>query len=140
MRCGHAPQGYKFHNLVVLCVQDYKIMNLVALCVVLIGRTASRFYPTCYLPSKPHPEVYSRLRVLLQARGLSSAMSAASSACDHVRDWVLGTAEGSWVSMGVYSDGSYGQPEGLIYSFPVTCKDGKWSIVQVRRVVAAESG
>jgi hypothetical protein len=43
----------------------------------------------------------------------------------------MGTPEGSWVSMGVYSDGSYGQPEGLIYSFPVTCKDGKWSIVQV---------
>jgi malate/lactate dehydrogenase len=67
----------------------------------------------------------------VQARGLSSAMSAASSACDHIRDWVMGTPEGSWVSMGVYSDGSYGQPEGLIYSFPVTCKDGKWSIVQV---------
>lgn len=58
-------------------------------------------------------------------------MSAASSACDHIRDWVNGTAEGTWVSMGVYSDGSYGQPEGLIYSYPVTCKDGKWSIVQV---------
>ena len=54
-------------------------------------------------------------------------MSAASSACDHIRDWVNGTAEGSWVSMGVYSDGSYGYPEGLIYSYPVTCKDGKWS-------------
>lgn len=65
-------------------------------------------------------------------------MSAASSACDHVRDWVLGTAEGTWVSMGVYSDGSYGQPEGLIYSFPVTCKDGKWSIVQVRNGIGVE--
>lgn len=67
-----------------------------------------------------------------QARGLSSAMSAASSACDHVRDWVCGTPEGTWVSMGVFSDGSYGQPEGVIFSFPVTCKAGKWSIVQVR--------
>lgn len=67
-----------------------------------------------------------------QARGLSSALSAASSACDHVRDWVLGTpADGSWVSMGVVSDGSYDTPAGLVYSFPVTCKDGKWSIVQV---------
>lgn len=66
-----------------------------------------------------------------QARGLSSAMSAASSACDHIHDWVNGTPEGTWVSMGVYSDGSYGQPAGLIYSFPCTCEDGKWSIVQV---------
>jgi malate dehydrogenase len=66
-----------------------------------------------------------------QARGLSSALSAASSACDHVRNWVLGTpADGSWVSMGVVSDGSYDTPAGLVYSFPVTCKDGKWSIVQ----------
>ncbi len=57
-------------------------------------------------------------------------MSAASSACNHVRDWVLGTPEGTWVSMGVISDGSYGAPPGVIYSFPCTCKDGKWSIVQ----------
>jgi len=74
--------------------------------------------------------VQQRGAAIIKARGLSSAMSAASSACDHVRNWVLGTPEGTWVSMGVYSDGSYGQPEGLIYSFPVTCKDGKWSIVQ----------
>jgi hypothetical protein len=66
-------------------------------------------------------------------RGLSSALSAASSACDHVRDWVLGTPEGTWVSMGVISDGSYGQPEGIVYSFPCTCAGGEWSIVQVRR-------
>jgi hypothetical protein len=66
-------------------------------------------------------------------RGLSSALSAASSACDHVRDWVLGTAEGTWVSMGVICDGSYGQPEGIVYSFPCTCKAGEWSIVQVGR-------
>jgi malate dehydrogenase len=57
-------------------------------------------------------------------------MSAASSACDHVRDWLLGTPPGTWVSMGVLSDGSYGQPKGLIYSFPCTCEAGEWSIVQ----------
>lgn len=74
--------------------------------------------------------VQQRGAAIIKARGLSSAMSAASSACDHMRDWVQGTPEGTWVSMGVYSDGSYGQPEGLIYSFPCTCKDGKWSIVQ----------
>ncbi|CAA6662472.1 unnamed protein product [Spirodela intermedia] len=61
---------------------------------------------------------------IIKARKLSSALSAASSACDHIRDW------GTWVSMGVYSDGSYNVPAGLIYSFPVTCKNGEWSIVQ----------
>lgn len=66
----------------------------------------------------------------VQARGLSSAMSAASSACDHIRDWLLGTPEGTFVSMAVFSDGSYNTPKGVMYSFPVTCKDGKWSIVQ----------
>ena len=66
----------------------------------------------------------------VQARNLSSALSAASSVCDHIRDWVLGTPPGHWVSMGVISDGSYGIPEGLCYSFPVTCKDGDWDIVQ----------
>jgi malate dehydrogenase len=59
-------------------------------------------------------------------------MSAASSACDHIHDWFNGTAPGKWVSMGVYGDGSYGQPAGLIYSYPVTCQHGKWKIVQVR--------
>ena len=57
-------------------------------------------------------------------------ISAASAAVDHMRSWALGTADGDWVSMGIYSDGSYGIQEGLIYSFPCTCKDGDWSIVQ----------
>jgi len=74
--------------------------------------------------------VQQRGAAIIKARKASSALSAASSACDHIRDWVLGTPEGTFVSMGVYSDGSYAVPEGLIYSFPVTCKDGKWSIVQ----------
>ncbi|KAL4855504.1 malate dehydrogenase [Chlorella vulgaris] len=74
--------------------------------------------------------VQQRGAAIIKARGLSSALSAASSACDHVRDWVLGTPEGTWVSMGVYSDGSYGAPKDIVYSFPVTCKDGKWTIKQ----------
>ena len=74
--------------------------------------------------------VQQRGAAIIKARGLSSALSAASSACDHLRDWVLGTPEGTWVSMGVYSDGSYSAPKDIIYSFPCTCKDGKWSIVQ----------
>ncbi|KAL7233615.1 hypothetical protein ACSBR1_017268 [Camellia fascicularis] len=74
--------------------------------------------------------VQQRGAAIIQARKLSSALSAASSACDHIRDWVLGTPKGTWVSMGVYSDGSYGIQPGLIYSFPVTCEKGDWSIVQ----------
>lgn len=79
--------------------------------------------------------VQQRGAAIIKARGLSSALSAASSACDHIRDWVLGTPEGTWVSMGVWSDGrSYGAPEGVIYSFPVTCKNGEWEIVQGLKV------
>eukprot|EP00877_Chromochloris_zofingiensis_P013202 jgi/Chrzof1/8135/UNPLg00180.t1_MDH3[v5.2] len=74
--------------------------------------------------------VQQRGAAIIKARNLSSAMSAASSACDHIRDWVCGTPPGTWVSMGVYSDGSYDQPAGLMYSYPCTCNDGKWSIVQ----------
>ncbi|KAK6920347.1 Lactate/malate dehydrogenase, N-terminal [Dillenia turbinata] len=74
--------------------------------------------------------VQQRGAAIIKARKLSSALSAASSACDHIRDWVLGTPQGSWVSMGVYSDGSYGIQPGIIYSFPVTCQKGEWSIVQ----------
>ena len=66
---------------------------------------------------------------IIEARGASSAASAANAAIDHVRDWVHGTAAGDWVSMGVCSDGSYGVPEGLIAGFPVTTNGGAWSIV-----------
>ena len=67
---------------------------------------------------------------IIKARGLSSAASAASSAIDHVRDWALGTPAGEYTSMAVPSDGSYGIAEGLVYSFPVTCKAGTYEIVQ----------
>ena len=72
----------------------------------------------------------ARGAAIIEARKLSSALSAASSVCDHVYDWIHGTKEGEWTSMGVISDGSYGVPEGLVYSFPVTCTGGKWQIVQ----------
>ena len=74
------------------------------------------------------PTVQQRGAAIIEARGASSAASAANAAIDHMRDWVLGTD--SVVSMGVYSDGSYGVAEGLIYSFPVICQGGDWSIVQ----------
>lgn len=76
------------------------------------------------------PEVQQRGAAIIKARGASSAASAANAAIFHIRDWALGSPENDWVSMGVYSDGSYGIEEGLIYSFPCTCKDGKWEIVQ----------
>ena len=76
------------------------------------------------------PLVQKRGAAIIEARGLSSAASAANAAMDHVRDWVRGTRAGDWVSMGVPSDGSYGIPEGLIYGHPVTCKDGKYKIVK----------
>ncbi|MGI8328645.1 malate dehydrogenase [Actinomadura scrupuli] len=76
------------------------------------------------------PTVAKRGAAIIEARGASSAASAASAAIDHVHTWVNGTAEGDWTSMAVVSDGSYGVPEGLISSFPVTTSGGSWEIVQ----------
>lgn len=76
------------------------------------------------------PTVQQRGAAIIAARGASSAASAANAAICHMRDWALGTPDGDWVSMAVYSDGSYGIEEGLIYSFPCVCKDGSWQIVQ----------
>ncbi len=76
------------------------------------------------------PTVQKRGAAIIDARGASSAASAANAAIDHVRTWALGTPENDWTSMGVYSDGSYGIQEGLIYSFPCVCKNGDWEIVQ----------
>jgi malate dehydrogenase len=76
------------------------------------------------------PTVQQRGAAVIKARGTSSAASAAAAAIDHVHDWMLGTPSDNWVSMGVPSDGSYGIAEGVIYSYPVTCKNGEYSIVQ----------
>lgn len=76
------------------------------------------------------PKVAKRGAEIISARGASSAASAANAAISHMRDWVDGTPEGDWVSMGVPSDGSYGVPEGLISSFPCVVRDGEWQIVQ----------
>jgi len=75
------------------------------------------------------PEVQQRGAAIIKARGASSAASAANAAIAHVRTWVMGTDENDWVSMGVYSNGEYSIAKGLIYSFPVTCANGDWSIV-----------
>ena len=76
------------------------------------------------------PTVQKRGAAIIKARGASSAASAASSAIDHMRTWALGTVAGDWVSMGIPSDGSYGVKPGIIFSYPVTCKNGEYSIVQ----------
>ena len=76
------------------------------------------------------PTVAKRGAAIIEARGSSSAASAASATIDAAHDWLHGSAEGDWVSMAVRSDGSYGIPEGLVYSFPVTTRDGDWEIVQ----------
>jgi malate dehydrogenase len=76
------------------------------------------------------PTVAKRGAAIIDARGASSAASAANAAIDHVHDWVLGTPDGDWVSMGIPADGSYGIPEGIISGFPVTCSNGEYEIVQ----------
>lgn len=75
------------------------------------------------------PKVGKRGAAIIEARGLSSAASAANAAIDHIRDWVLGT-DGKWVTMGIPSDGSYGIPNDVMFGYPVTCQDGKYEIVQ----------
>ena len=94
------------------------------------GKPAKSLVDQQWLEETFIPVVQQRGAAVIKARGSSSAASAASAALDHVRTWALGTAEGDWVSMGVPSDGSYGIPAGLIYSYPVTCKNGEYQIVQ----------
>lgn len=76
------------------------------------------------------PTVQKRGAAVIEARGASSAASAANAAVDHIHDWVMGTADGDWVSMGIPSEGSYGIAEGVIFGFPVTCSGGSYEIVQ----------
>jgi len=90
-----------------------------------IGLVEQQWYEDDFIPT-----VQQRGAAIIKARGASSAASAANAAIGHVRSWALGTDGDDWVSMGVYSDGSYGITEGLIYSFPCRCSDGDWSIVQ----------
>jgi malate dehydrogenase len=91
---------------------------------------AEKINDQAWLESDFIPTVQKRGAAIIEARGASSAASAASAAIDHVHDWVLGTPQGDWVSMAISSDGSYGVQEGLISSFPVTCSDGEFKIVQ----------
>jgi malate dehydrogenase len=83
-----------------------------------------------WLESSFIPTVQKRGAAIIDARGLSSAASAANAAIDHVRDWISGSRDGDWVTMGVPSDGSYGIPEGVIFGYPVTCRGGQYQIVK----------
>jgi len=93
------------------------------------GTAAMELVDQSWVEANFIPTVQQRGAAIIAARGLSSAASAANAAISHVRDWTLGS-NGETVSMAVYSDGSYGVAEGLIYSFPCTCENGQWSIVQ----------
>jgi malate dehydrogenase len=93
------------------------------------GKPATELVDQEWITSTYIPSVQQRGAVIIEARGASSAASAANAAIDHVRDWVAGTADGDWVSMGVCSDGSYGIPDGLVAGFPVTTKARTWSVV-----------
>ncbi len=94
------------------------------------GKTAAEQVDETWLRDEFIPTVAKRGAAIIEARGASSAASAANAAIDHVYDWVNGTAEGDWTSAAIPSDGSYGVAEGIISSFPVTSKNGKWEIVQ----------
>ena len=93
------------------------------------GRPATEAVDEAWLADDFIPTVAKRGAAIIAARGASSAASAANAAIDHVHDWVLGTPEGDWTSAGLVSDGSYGVPEGLVSSFPVTSAGGSWQVV-----------
>ena len=94
------------------------------------GKPAKSLVDQKWIEEQFIPTVQQRGAAIIKARGSSSAASAASAAIDHVRTWIQGTAEGDWTSMAIPTDGSYGIKEGLIYSYPVTCKNGEFQIVQ----------
>ena len=94
------------------------------------GKPARSLVDTQWYRESYIPTIQQRGAAIIKARGASSAASAASAAIDHMRDWALGTPEDDWVSMAIPADGSYGIPEGVMYSYPVTCKGGRYAIVQ----------
>ena len=101
------------------------------------GKPAPSLVDAAWVEQTFIPLVQQRGAAIIKARGASSAASAASAAIDHIHTWVHGTPEGDWVSMAVPSDGSYGIPEGVIYSYPVTTRNGEYQIVQGLSIDAA---
>ena len=97
---------------------------------LIAGKSAIEKIDSDWYENEYIPKVAKRGAAIIDARGASSAASAANAALEHMRDWVNGSRSDDWVSMGILSDGSYGIPEGLIFSFPVVCENGDYSIVQ----------
>ena len=91
---------------------------------------AARINDQAWVENTFIPTVQKRGAAIIEARGLSSAASAANAAMNHIRDWIRGTPAGDWVTMGIPSEGSYGIPEGVIFGYPVTCANGQYHIVQ----------
>ncbi|HET7175903.1 MAG TPA: malate dehydrogenase [Gammaproteobacteria bacterium] len=100
------------------------------------GKAAMKLVDQAWVTGEFIPTVQQRGAAIIKARGASSAASAASAAIDHMRDWALGTPKGSWVSMAVPADGSYGIKAGIMYGYPVTCSKGQWKIVKGLKVDA----
>jgi malate dehydrogenase len=100
------------------------------------GKPAVKLVDEAWYTNEFIPTVQQRGAAIIKARGASSAASAASAAIDHMRDWALGTPKGSWVSMAVAADGSYGIKPGIMYGYPVTCSKGQWKIVKGLKVGA----
>ena len=100
------------------------------------GKPAVKLVDEAWFSNEFIPTVQQRGAAIIKARGASSAASAASAAIDHMRDWALGTPKGSWVSMAVAADGSYGIKPGIMYGYPVTCSKGQWKIVKGLKVGA----
>ncbi len=126
-----AKAGCRLHDIRRLCIwgnhssTQYPDVNH----ALIGGQPAWEKLDTEWLRQEFIPRVSGRGAEVIKVRGASSAASAANAALEHIRDWATGSAPDDWVSMGVPSDGSYGIPEGLVYSYPVTCKDGDYSIV-----------
>ena len=106
--------------------------------LTLNGEKVADKLDTAWVNDEFIPRVAKRGAEIIEVRGRSSAASAASAALDHMRDWVNGTAEGDWVSVALPSDGSYGIPEGLVFSFPCRSVDGEWEIVQGLEISPAQ--
>ncbi len=104
------------------------------------GRSATELVDAGWVQNEFIPTVQNRGAAIIKARGASSAASAAAAAIDHVRDWMLGSRADDWVSMAIPSDGSYGIREGVVYSFPVTCRGGHYEIVQGLAISAFSRG
>lgn len=116
----HSLDQYPDHKQALVLTSDGRVVSL----------ENNPALPKEWLADTFRPTVQSRGKAVIMQRGLSSALSAANAAKDHIRDWVLGTRQGEYVSMAVISNGEYGVAKGIFFSFPCTCRNGQWRIVE----------